>query len=104
MRRISALQRHLVAGDDISVVKALATRKSCRNFDTARAVPQEVVARILERANRTPSDVNITPWKVFVVGGATRDALVAEAIGLRKQGPPPGSLKPLPLPEDKESK
>lgn len=61
-RRVAVLTAHAANGHEMSLVEALDSRRSVRAFDTARKVPQETVKRILERAMRAPSDVNITPW------------------------------------------
>ena len=39
-------------------------------------VSREVIAAILDLARRAPSGVNTQPWNVFVLRGASRDALV----------------------------
>lgn len=54
-------------------------RANQRPVFAARAVPRPVIASILEVARRAPSGTNTQPWKVCVVQGASRDALVARA-------------------------
>ena len=45
--------------------------RSCR-----RPVPRETIEDILHVASRAPSGTNTQPWKVYVLQGASRDALV----------------------------
>jgi nitroreductase len=48
---------------------------SARAF-TQQAVSRELITEILQVASRAPSGTNTQPWKVYVLQGATRDALV----------------------------
>ena len=41
-------------------------------------VPRELIAHLLEVASRAPSGTNTQPWKVYVLQGASRDALVGK--------------------------
>ena len=50
---------------------------SCRAF-TDLAVNRETILEILSLASRAPSGTNTQPWKVYVVQGKARDALVDE--------------------------
>jgi nitroreductase len=43
-------------------------------------VPQEVLNRVFALAQRTPSNCNIQPWKVFVASGDTRDRIRSKMI------------------------
>lgn len=54
-------------------------RAKQRPVFAARAVPRPVIESILEVARRAPSGTNTQPWKICVVQGASRDALVARA-------------------------
>ncbi len=59
---------------------AISSRRSVRGF-LPDAVPEEVLQRVFEKAQRAPSWCNIQPWRVFLTSGETtgklRDALVA---------------------------
>ena len=59
------------------VDQAITSRMSVRAFlpDT---VPRETLVQVLDVASRAPSGVNTQPWKVYVLQGATRDALVSK--------------------------
>jgi len=41
-------------------------------------IPRETLMQVLDVASRAPSGVNTQPWKVYVLQGATRDALVSK--------------------------
>lgn len=59
----------------ISVDDAITGRMSVRAF-LPRPVPRELLTHLLEVASRAPSGTNTQPWKVYVLQGASRDALV----------------------------
>lgn len=56
---------------------AIHQRRSVRGY-LPDAVPDEVLTRIFELAQLTPSNCNVQPWKVFVASGELRDQLSAE--------------------------
>lgn len=58
-----------------AVDHAITSRMSTRAF-TQQAVSRELITEILQVASRAPSGTNTQPWKVYVLQGATRDALV----------------------------
>ena len=58
-----------------AVDHAITSRMSARAF-TQQAVSRELITDILQVASRAPSGTNTQPWKVYVLQGATRDALV----------------------------
>lgn len=53
---------------------AITSRMSVRAF-AQEAVPREMVYELLRVASRAPSGTNTQPWKVYVLEGASRDAL-----------------------------
>jgi nitroreductase len=59
----------------MSVLEAMDSRMSIRAF-TQQAVDREVLTDILNAASRAPSGTNTQPWKVYVLQGASKDALV----------------------------
>src|SRR5690606_33143224 len=61
--------------DAQAVDAAITSRMSARAF-LPRTVQREVIEHILEVASRAPSGTNTQPWKVYVLQGASRDALV----------------------------
>ncbi len=56
---------------------AINSRMSARAF-TGQTVPRAVLEQILQVASRAPSGTNCQPWKVYVLRGASRDALVGQ--------------------------
>lgn len=65
-----------VVADAQSVDDAIESRFSCRAFHREREVPRPLVEEILAVASRAPSGTNTQPWRVYVLQGASRDALV----------------------------
>jgi len=72
---MSAEYTRAEVADTASVETAIETRFSARAF-LPKAVPRETIERLLEVASRAPSGTNTQPWKVYVLQGASRDALV----------------------------
>jgi nitroreductase len=64
-----------VVEDAGSVDAAIESRFSCRAFLRDKPVPREAIADMLGVARRAPSGTNCQPWKVYVLQGASRDAL-----------------------------
>lgn len=58
-----------------AVDHAITSRMSARAF-TQQTVSRELITDILQVASRAPSGTNTQPWKVYVLQGSTRDALV----------------------------
>lgn len=69
-----ALSRPPVA-DPASVDAAIEGRLSVRAF-LPKPVPRETMEHLLRVASRAPSGTNTQPWTVYVLQGASRDALV----------------------------
>jgi nitroreductase len=61
--------------DPASVDAAMLSRYSNRAF-TAKSVGRELLQNLLQVAARAPSGTNTQPWKVYVLQGAKKDALV----------------------------
>jgi nitroreductase len=64
--------------DPASVDAAITSRFSARAF-LPTPVPRDVIEHILTVASRAASGTNTQPWRVYVVQGAKRDQIVAEA-------------------------
>jgi nitroreductase len=62
------------------------TRRSIRRF-TDRPVPKKLLIEILDIAGRAPSNSNMQPWRVYLVGGAAKDKL-AQALSEAHQKSP----------------
>ncbi|TWO72632.1 nitroreductase [Caenimonas sedimenti] len=65
-----------VVADPASVADAIGSRFSCRAFHRDKPVAREQIEELLALARRSPSGTNTQPWKVYVLQGASRDALV----------------------------
>jgi nitroreductase len=68
-------QVNTVVADPGSVADAIGSRFSARAF-LPTPVPRDAIERMLALASRAPSGTNTQPWKVYVLQGASRDALV----------------------------
>ena len=68
------------------VKQAVLARRSVRAFVPNKVPPMEEVLEVLRLAHRAPSGGNVQPWKVHVVAGAVRDAIVAEVAESVKAG------------------
>jgi nitroreductase len=75
---MSVPQVATVVADAGSVDAAIESRFSCRAFLREREVPRPLLEEILGVARRAPSGTNTQPWKVYVLQGASRDALVGK--------------------------
>ncbi len=62
-----------------SVDDAITSRQSCRRF-IDKPVSREQIHHLLDVARYAPSGTNIQPWNVYVVAGATRDAIASAII------------------------
>lgn len=67
----------LLNADAVVIEAAITSRMSVRAF-TSQQVSRHLLAHLLEVASRAPSGTNTQPWKVYVLQGASRDALVAK--------------------------
>ena len=65
--------------------EAITGRRSIRAF-LPKPVPRELIERVLAIAGRAPSGSNVQPWRVWVLQGAARDAIVAEAVARYDRG------------------
>jgi len=60
----------------MDVATAISSRRSLRGF-LPTPVPRATLERLIALAARAPSGTNTQPWRVHVLTGAARDALVA---------------------------
>ncbi len=61
-----------------AIDEAICSRRSMRAF-TSKTVARADIEHILQVASRAASGTNCQPWKVYVLQGATRNALVEKA-------------------------
>jgi nitroreductase len=69
-----------------AIDQLVSTRRSIRRF-TDRPVSKELLLDILDVAGRTPSNSNMQPWRVYLVGGVAKDKL-AQALSEAHQKSP----------------
>ncbi len=62
------------ADPDMGLIDSIYARHSVRGY-LDKEVPQEVLDRIFEIAQQSPSNCNVQPWKVYVASGALKDRL-----------------------------
>lgn len=68
-----------VADPDMSLIDSIYARHSVRGY-LDKEVPQEVLSRIFEIAQQTPSNCNVQPWKVYIATGELKDRLKKEMV------------------------
>ena len=71
----------------MEVHDAIMSRRSVRKF-LPTPVPMDSLRRIIEGAGMAPSGNNIQPWKLYVVGGATKAAISADILAAIANGDP----------------
>ena len=73
--RVEKIKDEVQANDPgMGLVDAIYERRSVRGF-LNKEVPQEVLNRIFEIAQKAPSNCNVQPWKVYVASGELKDKL-----------------------------
>ncbi len=72
----------------MDVETAIRTRRSVRGF-TSTCVSSETMQQVFEMAQRSPSNCNIQPWRIFVASGAARDRLRRAMVEQAMSGTPP---------------
>ena len=55
--------------------QTILNRRSIRGFHADKPVPDELLNEVLALAQRTPSNCNVQPWRVFISKGESRDRL-----------------------------
>src|SRR5690606_30188741 len=87
-KKRSAMTTHMLPGDpDMSLIEAIYQRRSVRGF-LDREIPDATLQRILEIAQRAPSNCNVQPWKVFIAKGALNKRISQQMQDLVKEGVP----------------
>jgi nitroreductase len=74
----------------MNVTEAVENRVSCRGFKK-EPVEQSILQGIFSKAQQSPSNCNVQPWKVLVVSGKQKDALKNKFIQtvMQQQKPAP---------------
>jgi hypothetical protein len=63
-----------VVDSEMNLIEAIYARRSVRGF-LDKEVPQSVLNRVFEIAQKTPSNCNVQPWKAYVASGELKDKL-----------------------------
>ena len=75
MMQVEKVKSEAEANDpSMSLVEAVYERRSVRGF-LDKEIPQDVLNRIFETAQKAPSNCNVQPWKVYVASGELKDKL-----------------------------
>lgn len=69
----------------MEVLDAIQSRKSIRAF-TDQDVSQEMIQKILEASQRSPSGTNTQPWHVYVCRGDVKQAVTDDVLAMAKAG------------------
>ncbi|MDD9959251.1 MAG: nitroreductase [Gammaproteobacteria bacterium] len=69
----------LIADPDMSLIDAINQRRSVRGF-LDKEIPQEVLNRIFEIAQKSPSNCNVQPWKVYIASGELKERLKQQMV------------------------
>lgn len=69
----------LIADPYMSLIDAINQRRSVRGF-LDKEIPQEVLNRIFEIAQKSPSNCNVQPWKVYVASGELKERLKQQMV------------------------
>jgi nitroreductase len=77
----------------MDVFEAIYSRRSTRGF-LRTPVAQQTLERILLAAARAPSGTNMQPWRVYVISGQAKDALVCDVRQTRAREPQREQTKP----------
>jgi nitroreductase len=74
----------------MNVTEAVENRVSCRGFKK-EPVEQSILQEIFSKAQQSPSNCNVQPWKVLVVSGEQKDVLKNKLIQtvMQQQKPAP---------------
>ncbi len=73
------VEQALANDPTMSLIDAVYSRRSVRGF-LNKEVPQATLDRIFEIAQKSPSNCNVQPWKVYVASGALKDRLRKEMV------------------------
>ena len=68
MNTKSEVAESAVTDPDMSLIDAIYGRRSVRGF-LDKEIPKDVLNRVFEIAQKSPSNCNVQPWKVYVASG-----------------------------------
>ena len=73
------MEQSVAQAAQMSLEESILTRRSVRGF-LEKPVPPEILEKVFQIAQHTPSNCNIQPWIVLVASGAARDRIRARLI------------------------
>ena len=73
------MEQSVAQAAQMSLEESILTRRSVRGF-LEKPVPQEILDKVFQIAQHTPSNCNIQPWIVLVASGPARDRIRARLI------------------------
>ncbi len=73
---------------DMGLIESIYGRHSVRGY-LDKEVPQEIMNRIFEIAQQSPSNCNVQPWKVYVASGELKDRLRKQMVEATAAGVTP---------------
>jgi nitroreductase len=77
----------------MDVFEAIYSRRSIRGY-LQRPIARQTLERILLAAARSPSGTNMQPWRIYVISGEAKDALVSDVRETRLREPQREQTKP----------
>ena len=77
-----------VVDPDMGLIDSIYARHSVRGF-LDKEVPSQVMNRIFEIAQQSPSNCNVQPWKVYVASGELKDRLRKQMVDATAEGVTP---------------
>ena len=77
-----------VLDPDMGLIDSIYARRSVRGF-LDKEVPQQVMNRIFEIAQQSPSNCNVQPWKAYVASGELKDRLRKQMVDATVAGVEP---------------
>ena len=88
MKNEKQVDHPAVIDPDMGLIDSIYARHSVRGY-LEKEVPQDVMNRIFEIAQQSPSNCNVQPWKVFVASGALKDRLRRQMVEATSGGVTP---------------
>ena len=79
MNTKSEVTESVVTDPDMSLIDAIYGRRSVRGF-LDKEIPKDVLNRVFEIAQKSPSNCNVQPWKVYVASGELKERLKKQMV------------------------
>ncbi len=79
MNTKSEVAESAVTDPDMSLIDAIYGRRSVRGF-LDKEIPKDVLNRVFEIAQKSPSNCNVQPWKVYVASGELKERLKKQMV------------------------